>query len=210
MNLSSPLLSYQALDSLDNTANTNVDEDVHVQVSNIQSNIREKYLPFVVYTDAGIGSGDALPPLDQIQGFNVVNLAFLLSDGPHDQVQVWANLDSQARQGLKAQYNDAGVSIVVSAFGQTELPTNAGLDPAALANQMAQFRSPGPATKDCNTLVNSAGGSAIFEIVKSGVDIGKLDIGKPGASTDADSGFIDPETLGTCIQQAIQQGWNAA
>ncbi|RDX47627.1 chitinase [Lentinus brumalis] len=251
---------------------------------------------FVVYTDAGIGNGDALPPLDQIQGFNVVNLAFLLSDGPHDQVQIWENLDSQTRQGLKQQYNDAGVSLVVSAFGQTELPTTAGLDPTALANQMAQFvlstdldgidvdweefdlvsdkpsvgeqwlatftqtlrgqlpkgqfilthapigpwfqpalcpggcyltvdqtvgslidwyniqfynQVPGPGYEDCNTLVNSAGGSAIFEIVKSGVDISKLVIGKPGASSDADSGFIDPETWGTCIQQAVQQGWNA-
>ena len=57
--------------------------------------------------------------------------------------------------------------------------------------------------------MNSAGGSALFEIVKSGVDINKLVVGKPGASSDADSGFIDPETLGTCIQQAVQQGWNA-
>ena len=67
------------------------------------------------------------------------NLAFLLSDGPHDQVQNWANIDSQTRQGLKQQYNNAGISLVVSAFGQTELPTSAGLDPAALAGQMAQF-----------------------------------------------------------------------
>ena len=57
--------------------------------------------------------------------------------------------------------------------------------------------------------MNSAGGSALFEIVKSGVDINKLVIGKPGASSDADSGFIDPETLGACIRQAVQQGWNA-
>ena len=27
---------------------------------------------FVVYTDADIGGGNVLPPLDQIQGFNVV------------------------------------------------------------------------------------------------------------------------------------------
>ena len=54
-------------------------------------------------------------------------------------MQNWANIDSQTRQGLKQQYNHAGISLVVSAFGQTELPTSAGLDPAVLAGQMAQF-----------------------------------------------------------------------
>ena len=72
---------------------------------------------FVVYTDLTVGP-DVLPPLDQINGFNVVyvlssihymlfklhlthvapvsnsNLAFLLSDGPRDQAQNWAALEA--------------------------------------------------------------------------------------------------------------------
>ena len=67
------------------------------------------------------------------------NLAFLLSDGPHDQVLNWSNLDPTTRQGIKQKYNAAGVSVVVSAFGETELPTTKGLDPTTLANQMSQF-----------------------------------------------------------------------
>ncbi len=67
------------------------------------------------------------------------NLAFLLSDGPRDQVANWANLDATKRQQLKQQYNQAGVSIVASAFGETDLPTTAGRDPVALANTMGQF-----------------------------------------------------------------------
>ncbi len=67
------------------------------------------------------------------------NLAFLLTKGPADQVLNWANLDATKRKQLKQQYNDQGVSIVASAFGQTDLPTTQGEDPAALANTMAQF-----------------------------------------------------------------------
>ncbi|TFK92139.1 glycoside hydrolase family 18 protein [Polyporus arcularius HHB13444] len=261
---------------------------------------------FVVYTDKAIdGNTEVLPPLDQIQGFNVVNLAFLLSDGPHDQAQNWASLDATTRQGIKQKYNAAGVSVVVSAFGETELPTTAGLDPTTLANQMSQFvlntdldgidvdweetalvldttklgvgeqwlatftqalrtqlpqgqfilshapvgpwfspgfcpggcyltvdktvgslidwyniqfynQSPDPGYADCDTLLNT-GGSAVFNIQKSGVDVNKLVIGKPGGLDDvseaqqaaAGGGFIDPATLGTCIQQAVSNGWKA-
>ena len=32
-------------------------------------------------------------------------------------------------------------------------------------------------------------------------------LGKPGAASDATNGFIDPATLGTCVDQAAAQGW---
>lgn len=52
--------------------------------------------------------------------------------------------------------------------------------------------------------------SSIFGIQKSGVDVNKLVIGKPGTTDDiTNGGFIDPATLGTCIQQAVAGGWNA-
>ncbi|KAH9920847.1 chitinase [Epithele typhae] len=92
---------------------------------------------FVLYSQTPVTP--VLPDLSQIQGFNVFNLAFLLSDGPHDQAAAWAATDPATRAALKAQYNAAGVALVVSAFGATELPTSAGADPAALAAQMAQF-----------------------------------------------------------------------
>ena len=49
----------------------------------------------------------------------------------------------------------------------------------------------------------------MFEIQKSGVDINlnKLVIGKPGGASDATNGFIDPATLGTCVNQAAAAGW---
>ena len=67
------------------------------------------------------------------------NLAFLQSSGPLDQAAAWASLDATKRKQLKQQYNDKGVSIVVSAFGGSESPTSKGLDPVTLGGQMAKF-----------------------------------------------------------------------
>ena len=50
---------------------------------------------------------------------------------------------------------------------------------------------------------------SVFEIAANGVDLNKLVIGKPGGVADANNGFIDPATLGTCIDQAKAKGWNA-
>lgn len=65
------------------------------------------------------------------------NLAFLLTTGPADQAANWAALPAGQRATLKRQYNAAGVSLVVSAFGETEHPTSQ--DPTTVANNLAQF-----------------------------------------------------------------------
>ncbi|KAI0632975.1 chitinase, partial [Trametes polyzona] len=251
---------------------------------------------FVIYSDGLTGTGTVLPPLDQIQGFNVVNLAFLLTSGPADQAQNWANTPADQRKQLKQQYNSAGVSLVVSAFGETEHPTSQ--DPATVANALAQFvlntdldgidvdyeefvlmadknqagvgeawlttltqtlrqqlpqgqfilshapvgpwfspdfcpgggyltvdknvgqlidwyniqfynQSPDPGYDNCDSLLTTTS-SSIFSIQKSGVDVNKLVIGKPGTQADiTNGGFIEPATLGTCVQQAVAGGWNA-
>ena len=66
---------------------------------------------------------------------------------------------------------------------------------------------------DCNGLLNQSEhpyeGSALFQIAQNGFDLNKLVIGKPGTTADAGLGFIDPTTLGTCIDQAAQKGWKA-
>lgn len=66
-------------------------------------------------------------------------LGFLQCDGAHDQAQNWANLSASQREKLKDQYNHAGVSIVVTAFGANDLPATAGRDPTSVAESMAQF-----------------------------------------------------------------------
>ena len=69
---------------------------------------------------------------------------------------------------------------------------------------------PSPGYNDCNSLITSAGGSALLEIPKNGPELNKLVIGKPGTAADVtNGGFIDPATLATCVQQAVAAGWNA-
>ncbi|KLO18266.1 glycoside hydrolase [Schizopora paradoxa] len=51
--------------------------------------------------------------------------------------------------------------------------------------------------------------TSIFEIAKSGVSLNKLVIGKPCKASDADNGFMAPNTLGECISQAKAKGWSA-
>ena len=67
------------------------------------------------------------------------NLGFLLSDGPHDQAAAWAALDPDTRRSLKDAYSRAGIAVVVSAFGETDSPAGSGVDPAALAQAMANW-----------------------------------------------------------------------
>ncbi|RDX48223.1 glycoside hydrolase [Lentinus brumalis] len=75
-----------------------------------------------------------------------------------------------------------------------------------------QFYNQGLYT-DCEGLLNTSGGafpgSSVFEIAANGVDLNKLVIGKPGTAADATNGFIDPATLGTCVDQAKAKGWSA-
>lgn len=66
-------------------------------------------------------------------------LSFLLSTGAADQAQGWAQLDSSTRKSLKSKYNEAGIKVIVSAFGGTETPTTSGVDAATAANTMAKW-----------------------------------------------------------------------
>ena len=64
---------------------------------------------------------------------------------------------------------------------------------------------------DCDGLLNKADdaakGTALFEIQGNGFDLNKLVIGKPGNTDDAGLGFMDPSTLGGCVDQAVAKGW---
>ena len=69
--------------------------------------------------------------------------------------------------------------------------------------------------KDCEGLINTAGspftGSALLQIRANGFELNKLVIGKPGGPSDANKGdgFIDPATLGQCVDQAAAKGWKS-
>jgi len=66
-------------------------------------------------------------------------LSFLLVAGAWDAAGAWAALSDGDRASIKSQYEAAGIKMVVSAFGSTDVPTSSGLDPIGLANTMGNW-----------------------------------------------------------------------
>ncbi|KAJ7224293.1 glycoside hydrolase family 18 protein [Mycena pura] len=94
---------------------------------------------FLAYSDQDTPGTIGPPAVSSIKGFNVFALSFLLAKGPADKVAKWTSLSSAQRHKIKAEYAQAGISLIISAFGSTEEPTTDGTDPIATANAMAQF-----------------------------------------------------------------------
>jgi hypothetical protein len=66
-------------------------------------------------------------------------LSFWLISGPADQAEEWVLIDSATRASVIQSYHDAGISLIVSAFGSTDAPTSGGYDPTTVANDLAAF-----------------------------------------------------------------------
>ena len=73
------------------------------------------------------------------QGFNVFALSFLLIEGAWDKAEEWASLTAAQRSSIKSQYAAAGIKLIVSVFGSTDVPTTTGADPVGTANTMAAW-----------------------------------------------------------------------
>ncbi|KAH9852021.1 glycoside hydrolase [Lenzites betulinus] len=94
---------------------------------------------FVIYSDKFVPGLTGPPPVSEVQGYNVFALSFLLISGPADKAVEWTQLSASDRSTIKSQYADAGVSLIVSAFGSTDAPTSTGADPTSTANTMAAW-----------------------------------------------------------------------
>lgn len=94
---------------------------------------------FVVYGDKFSPGTTGPPDASQIKGFNVFALSFLLLEGAWDKAQEWASLTAAERSSVKSQYAAAGIKLIVSVFGSTDVPTSTGADPVATANTMAAW-----------------------------------------------------------------------
>lgn len=99
-----------------------------------------------------IAAGIGVPGFAKRTIYNYLALAFWMSSGAADCVLIWSDpvkyfgADSQfgktkteIQQNLKKKYNDAGVKIMISAFGATEFPTTAGKDPITTAKALSSF-----------------------------------------------------------------------
>ncbi|OSD06759.1 glycoside hydrolase family 18 protein [Trametes coccinea BRFM310] len=93
---------------------------------------------FVVYTDR-TSNAPILPAASEMEGYTVVALSFLLLSGAADQALGWQSLSDSDKHAFKEDYNSAGISIIVSAFGSSDAPTSTNADPVDTANTMAQW-----------------------------------------------------------------------
>jgi len=114
----------------------------------------------VVYLDAinqwwpptAIAAGMGVPGYAHNTSFNIINLSFWLNSGSADAALLWANAytyvssdnpwgnSNQAVQAAWVQrYHSAGIKIMVSAFGATEFPTSAGVNPVTCGTNLANF-----------------------------------------------------------------------
>jgi hypothetical protein len=66
-------------------------------------------------------------------------LSFWLISGPADQAEEWVLLDNATRASYVTTYHNAGISLIVSAFGSSDAPTSGGYDPTTVANDLAAF-----------------------------------------------------------------------
>ncbi|KAA1470280.1 glycoside hydrolase family 18 protein [Dentipellis sp. KUC8613] len=94
---------------------------------------------FVAYTDRWNSGENGPPDASAIKGFNTYLLSFLLLSGPADQAVEWTLISASDRASIKSQYAAAGIKLMVSAFGSTDIPTSEGADPVATANTMAAW-----------------------------------------------------------------------
>ncbi|GJJ10813.1 hypothetical protein Clacol_005041 [Clathrus columnatus] len=83
---------------------------------------------FVIYSDKWV-SGETGPP----------NVTAVAVKGAYDKAAEWTQLTAAQRSTVKAQYNAAGVKLLVSLFGSTDAPTSTGADPVDTANTMAAW-----------------------------------------------------------------------
>ncbi len=83
------------------------------------------------------------------------SLAFLVTGGAKDNVrifffkhvcilivakaQTWAALPATQKSSIKSQYAAAGITLMATAFGDSDTPTTSGVDPVATANRFASW-----------------------------------------------------------------------
>ncbi|KAJ7708680.1 glycoside hydrolase [Mycena rosella] len=94
---------------------------------------------WVVYGDQYVSGTTGPPPVSDVTGFNVFMLSFLLIEGAWDKAYEWTTLTAAERTTVKSQYAAAGIKLMVSAFGSTDVPTSSRADPIALATTMANW-----------------------------------------------------------------------
>jgi len=99
-----------------------------------------------------IAASMGVPGYAHNSSYNVINLAFWLNSGSADAALVWGNVytyvssdnpwggsNQAVQRAWLERYHSAGVKVLVSAFGATEFPTSAGVDPVKCGTDLANW-----------------------------------------------------------------------
>ncbi|KAK8849537.1 hypothetical protein IAR55_004871 [Kwoniella newhampshirensis] len=92
---------------------------------------------YVIYADEWLTE---MPSVSDLVSYNRFILAFWMTTaGAVDDAQAWAQWDPAYRAQVLEDYHNAGIALMVSAFGSTDQPTSNGADPVVTARNLAQF-----------------------------------------------------------------------
>ncbi|OCF46041.1 hypothetical protein I317_00129 [Kwoniella heveanensis CBS 569] len=92
---------------------------------------------YVVYADNWLYN---MPSVSDLSSYNRFILAFWMSNqGAVDNAQFWEWLDASTRAQVIEEYHEAGIALMVSAFGSTDSPTSDGADPTETAQKLAEW-----------------------------------------------------------------------
>ncbi|KAJ7765495.1 glycoside hydrolase family 18 protein [Mycena maculata] len=119
--------------------NTTIFDGLDEQARDILARATPAAPHWLIYSDQFVSGVTGPPAVADVAGFNVFALAFLLTEGAFDKAEEWTQLTAAERASVKAQYAAAGIQLIVSVFGSTDVPTSSGDDPIATANTMAAW-----------------------------------------------------------------------
>ncbi|KAJ7116029.1 glycoside hydrolase [Mycena epipterygia] len=99
-------------------------------------NILERATPaaphWVIYGDKFVSGTTGPPDVSVVAGYNVFILSFLLTEGAWDKAYEWTTYTDAQRATIKAQYAAAGIKLIVSAFGSSDVPVTSGVNPITM------------------------------------------------------------------------------
>ncbi|KAJ7826553.1 hypothetical protein B0H14DRAFT_3467564 [Mycena olivaceomarginata] len=137
LSVSSVFLCFARVNSV--AVNATIFDGLDQQARDILARATPAAPHWVIYSDQFVSGTTGPPAVSAVTGFNVFALSFLLTEGAFDKAFEWTTLTDAQRASVKAQYNAAGIKLVVSVFGSTDVPTSSGVNPVTMATTMANW-----------------------------------------------------------------------
>ncbi|KAJ7446727.1 glycoside hydrolase family 18 protein [Mycena latifolia] len=127
--------------------NTTIFDGLDQQARDILARATPAAPHWVIYSDQFVSGTTGPPAVSAVtvgitttgRNLHLFALSFLLTEGAFDKAFEWTTLTDAQRASVKSQYNAAGIKLVVSVFGSTDVPTSSGVNPITMATTMAEW-----------------------------------------------------------------------